>query len=105
MGVAIGDEEANDNVDEKGELTSDVEEEEVLWEASEESKLEGCEEGRVHCPYQYEMFPYRVPPAPIEIQTAGDSFVFLFYSHHNNKKSKGPKLSQLKRMRFNLSQI
>ena len=86
MGVTIGDEEANDNVDEKRELASNVEEEEVLWEASEESKLEGSEERRVHCPYQYEMFPYHVPPAPIEIQTAmGDSFVFLFYSHHNKK--------------------
>lgn len=62
MGVTIGDEEANDNVDEKGELTSNVEEEEVLWEASEESKLEGSEERRIHCPYQYEMFPYHVLP-------------------------------------------
>lgn len=82
VSVTIGYKEANDDVDEEGELASNVEEEEVLWEASEESKLEGCEEGRVHCPYQYEMFPYRVPPAPIEIQTAGDSFVFLFYSIH-----------------------
>jgi hypothetical protein len=50
VGVTIGYKEANDDVDEEGELASNVEEEEVLWEASEESKLQGREEGGVHCP-------------------------------------------------------
>lgn len=46
----IGDGEADEDVDEKGKLTGDVEEEEVLRESSEEPELQGREEGGVHRP-------------------------------------------------------
>lgn len=49
--VAVGDEEADDDVDEKGELACDVEQEEVVRQTSEEAELQGGEEGRVDCPY------------------------------------------------------
>lgn len=47
---SVGDEEADDNVDEESNLAGDVEEEEILGQPSEEPKLQGSEEGRVHCP-------------------------------------------------------
>lgn len=50
MGVAIGDEEADDDVNKEGELAGDIEEEEVFAESSEETELQGGEEGRVHRP-------------------------------------------------------
>lgn len=50
MGVTIGDEEADDDVDEECKLAGDVEEEEVLRESPEESELQGREEGGVHRP-------------------------------------------------------
>lgn len=42
--VTVGNEEANDDVDKEGELAGDVQEEEVLREASEEPKLQRSEE-------------------------------------------------------------
>lgn len=50
MGVTIGDEEADNNADEEGELAGNVKEEEVLGESSEEAKLQGREEGGVDRP-------------------------------------------------------
>ena len=48
--VAVGDEEADDDIDKKGELSDAVEHEQIFRQASEEAELQGCEEGRVDCP-------------------------------------------------------
>lgn len=56
--VPIGEKEAEEDVDEKGELAGDVEEEDLLGQASEEAKFHWSEERRVHCPYQNEMLPH-----------------------------------------------
>lgn len=50
VSVAVGDEETDDDVDEEGELASDVEEEQVLGESSEEPELQWGEEGGIHGP-------------------------------------------------------
>lgn len=49
--VSVGDEEGDDDVEEESELAGDVEEEEILRQASEEGEFEGGEEGGVDCPY------------------------------------------------------
>lgn len=48
--VAIGHEEADDDIDEKGDLADAVEHEEILRQTSEEAELQRCEEGGVDCP-------------------------------------------------------
>lgn len=48
--VAIGHEEADDDIDEKGDLAETVEQEEILRQTSEEAELQRCEEGGVDCP-------------------------------------------------------
>lgn len=49
--VPVGDEEGDEDVEEERELAGDVEEEEILRQASEEGEFEGGEEGGVDCPY------------------------------------------------------
>lgn len=44
MGISIGNEEENDDVDEESNLSSDVEKEQIFGESSEEAKLQGSEE-------------------------------------------------------------
>lgn len=57
MGVAVGEAELDEDVDEEGELAGDVEDEEVGGEAAEEAKLHRGEEGGVHRPEEYELSP------------------------------------------------
>lgn len=57
MGIAVGDAELHEDIDEEGKLSSDVEEKEFLREPPEEGELHGREEGRVHRPEQYELGP------------------------------------------------
>ena len=66
MEVSVGNEEADYNVDEKGELAGDIQQEEVLGESFEEPKLQRSEGGGVDCPYQNEVYPCHVPPAHIQ---------------------------------------
>ena len=51
MRVPIGDEEVNDDVDEESKLTSNVKEEQILWQTSEETEFQRGEKGGVNCPY------------------------------------------------------
>lgn len=61
--VSVGNEKLQNDVDEKSNLADNVEHKEVFVKSSEEAKLHGSEERRVHCPYQYELRPCPVPPA------------------------------------------
>ena len=63
VSCTIGHKEMDHNVYQESNLTSNVQQEKVLWESSEETKLQWCKEGRVDCPYQYKVHPYCVPPA------------------------------------------
>lgn len=62
MRVSIGNEEANENVEEESDLAGTVEEEQILRQTSEEGELQRSEERRVHSPYQNELFPCNVQP-------------------------------------------
>lgn len=64
MGVLVGDEEVDHNVHQEGELAGDVQKKEVLLQPSEEAELHGREERGVDRPYQDEVGPQYVPPAP-----------------------------------------
>ena len=61
--VSVGDEELQDDVNEECYLSHNVKDKEVFVQSPEKPEFQGCEEGRVHCPYQYEFRPCPVPPA------------------------------------------
>ena len=48
--VTVGHEKADDDINEKGQLTDAVEHEQILRQTSEEPELQRCEEGGVDCP-------------------------------------------------------
>ena len=54
MLILEGDKKLQNNIDQKCDLTNNVEYEEVFGQTAEETKLHGSEQRRVYCPDQYE---------------------------------------------------
>lgn len=88
MRIAIGNTKVNSDIDEKGDLAGNVEEEEILGETPEESEFQWRKEGRVHSPYQNKMRPKNVSPA-LNVNPIFFSVLFRFRFCSESRRSDG----------------